>query len=52
MNWTGGKTHLVQIGDILDRGPDSRAVMDLLITLEQQAPLQGGMFIFFWVTMK
>jgi hypothetical protein len=42
MNWTGGKTHLVQIGDVLDRGPDSRAVMDLLISLEQQAPLQGG----------
>ncbi|MCD6588706.1 MAG: metallophosphoesterase [Candidatus Fermentibacteraceae bacterium] len=42
MNWIGGKTHLVQIGDVLDRGPDSRAVMDLLISLEQQAPLQGG----------
>jgi len=42
MNWTGGKTHLVQIGDVLDRSPDSRAVMDLLISLEQQAPLYGG----------
>ncbi len=42
LNWIGGKTHLVQIGDVLDRGPDSRAVMDLIMSLEQQAPLQGG----------
>lgn len=41
-NWCGGKTHLVQTGDIPDRGPDSRLVMDLLIRLEEQAPLQGG----------
>jgi TPR repeat protein len=41
-NWTGGKTHLVQTGDILDRGPDSRAVMDLLIKLEKQAADAGG----------
>ncbi len=42
MNWIGGKTHLVQTGDVLDRGPDSRAVMDLIISLEEQAPIDGG----------
>ncbi len=42
LNWIGGKTHLVQVGDVLDRGPDSRAIMDLIMVLEQQAPLQGG----------
>jgi hypothetical protein len=23
-NWIGGKTHLVQLGDVVDRGPESR----------------------------
>lgn len=41
-NWTGAKTHLVQNGDILDRGPDSRRAMDLLIRLEKQAAEAGG----------
>ncbi len=41
-NWCGGKTHLVQTGDLMDRGPDSRLVMELLMKLEKQAPLHGG----------
>ena len=42
LNWTGGKTHLVQNGDVLDRGPDSRKAMDLLMRLEKQASEAGG----------
>ena len=41
-NWIGGDTHLVSLGDLLDRGNDSRAVMDLLMKLQEQAPLAGG----------
>jgi len=40
--WTGGKTHLVQLGDVVDRGPRSRDVLDLLIGLEPQARKAGG----------
>lgn len=40
--WSGGETHLVITGDLLDRGPESRRVMDLVIRLEHEAPLAGG----------
>jgi hypothetical protein len=40
--WTGGTATLVQTGDIVDRGPDVRKVLDLLMDLEQQAEEQGG----------
>ena len=40
--WIGGKTHLVQTGDVFDRGPDSRKVMDLLMELEKEAAKAGG----------
>lgn len=41
-DWIAGKTHLVQTGDVLDRGPDSRKAMDLLMKLETQAARAGG----------
>ena len=41
-HWTGGKTTLVQVGDVLDRGPKPREAMDLLMSLEKEAPQAGG----------
>ncbi|MGI9259727.1 MAG: metallophosphoesterase [Gammaproteobacteria bacterium] len=41
-NWTGGSSHLVIVGDVLDRGADSRASMDLIMKLEDEAALAGG----------
>ncbi|MFC1776747.1 metallophosphoesterase [Pseudomonadota bacterium] len=40
--WTGGKTHLVQTGDITDRGADSRKIIDHLVKLANQAKKKGG----------
>jgi hypothetical protein len=40
--WTGGSAILVQTGDMVDRGPGVRKVLDLLMDLEQQAPSHGG----------
>ncbi len=42
LHWSGGATHLVSLGDLVDRGPDSRAVLDLLMRLEDEAPKAGG----------
>ena len=40
--WVGGRARLVQTGDILDRGPDSRKVIDLVRKLEGEAARDGG----------
>ncbi len=42
LQWSGGATHLVVTGDLLDRGPDSRQAMDLLMRLEEAAVAAGG----------
>lgn len=42
LKWSGGKAHLVQLGDVLDRGPDSRKALDLLQRLAGEAALAGG----------
>jgi Calcineurin-like phosphoesterase len=41
-HWTGGKTTLVQVGDLLDRGPKPREVMDLMMALEKESAQAGG----------
>jgi len=42
LHWIAGRTHLVQTGDILDRGPSARRIFDLLIQLEKEAEQAGG----------
>jgi hypothetical protein len=43
LSWSGEAAHLVVVGDILDRGPDSRQAMDLLMRLEEESASAGGM---------
>ena len=43
-NWSGGTAHFVSLGDIVDRGPASRKVMDLFMQLQSQAEQAGGKF--------
>ncbi|MGB7220005.1 MAG: metallophosphoesterase [Vicinamibacterales bacterium] len=42
LRWSGQAAHLVQLGDVVDRGPDSRQALDLLRRLEAEAALAGG----------
>jgi hypothetical protein len=42
-NWIAEQTHLVQVGDLADRGPDTDKVMEHLQKLERQARRDGGM---------
>ena len=42
LNWAGGNTHLVSLGDLIDRGPGSRKVVELLMKLDAQAEQAGG----------
>ena len=42
LNWSGGATTLVSLGDLLDRGAQSRKVMDLLMRLQRDAAAAGG----------
>src|SRR5215467_12681021 len=44
-HWSGRNTTLVQTGDMVDRGPKSRAVLDLLMQLQKEAPRQNGRVI-------
>ena len=40
--WIGGDAHVVALGDLVDRGADSRRVLDLLMRLEVEAERAGG----------
>lgn len=41
-HWAGGRSTFVQVGDLLDRGPKPRDVMDLMMALEKEAAEAGG----------
>jgi predicted MPP superfamily phosphohydrolase len=43
--WSGGRAILVQTGDVVDRGPDSRKALDLLRRLEREAERADGRVI-------
>ncbi len=42
LRWSGADKHVVSLGDLLDRGPKSRAVLDLLMRLQREAAAAGG----------
>lgn len=41
-SWSGGNRVLVSVGDLIDKGDHSIEVLDLMMTLELQAPASGG----------
>jgi hypothetical protein len=41
-HWIGGQATLVQTGDVTDRGPDSRELIDLFAQLQAEAEAAGG----------
>ena len=43
--WAGGRTTLVQAGDIVDRGPDSLKIIRHLMKLQKEAAKAGGKVI-------
>lgn len=44
-HWKGGNTTLVQVGDVVDRGPESLKILHELMRLQKEAPRQGGRII-------
>jgi hypothetical protein len=44
--WSGGSRRLVQVGDLVDRGTDSRGALEIAMRLEAEAAAAGGAAIF------
>lgn len=42
LTWTGGETHLVMVGDLVDRGKNDRGVIELVMRLQNEASSAGG----------
>ena len=42
LRWIGGKAHLVQLGDVADRGAQARKIYELIMRLEKEAAAAGG----------
>ncbi len=42
LHWIAGKTHFVQLGDVLDRGDRAKDIYDLIMNLEKEAEEAGG----------
>ncbi|HKD17760.1 MAG TPA: metallophosphoesterase, partial [Thermoanaerobaculia bacterium] len=40
--WSGGDAVFVQLGDLIDRGPSTRGVLDFVMALEKDAARSGG----------
>jgi hypothetical protein len=41
-HWTGGNATFLQLGDLIDRGPKPREVLDLMLALDEQSAKAGG----------
>jgi hypothetical protein len=42
LKWSGGTDHVVLCGDLIDRGPDDRGLLDLVQRLQKEAEKKGG----------
>ena len=41
-HWSGGKATFLQLGDLIDRGPQPRQVLNLMLSLDEQSAKAGG----------